>query len=87
MLKNNDTNIENKTKNKESNRERFVRIVERRVNVIINNLDSLGKCSNKKNYEYTDDDVKKIFNEIDKKCKEVRSMFNGKTKNKAFRLE
>lgn len=87
MLKNNDTNIENKTKNKESNRERFVRIVERRVNVIINNLDSLGKCSNKRNYEYTDDDVKKIFNEIDKKCKEVRSMFNGKTKNKAFRLE
>ena len=87
MLKNSDTNIDNKSKNKESNRERFVRIVERRVNVIINNLDSLGKCSNKRNYEYTDDDVKKIFNEIDKKCKEVRSMFNGKTKNKAFRLE
>ena len=87
MLKNSDTNIDNKSKNKESNRERFVRIVERRVNVIINNLDSLGKCSNKKNYEYTDDDVKKIFNEIDKKCKEVRAMFNGKTKNKMFKLE
>jgi hypothetical protein len=87
MLNNSDANIDIKTKNKESIRERFVRIIERRVNVITSNLDSLGKCSNKRNYEYTDDDVKKIFNEIDKKCKEVKAMFNGKTKNKMFKLE
>ena len=59
--------IDQKTSNKENNRDRFVRIVERRVNIVLNNLDSLGKCSNKKNYEYTDKDVKKIFNEIEKK--------------------
>ena len=79
-------NIETFSKNKENNRDRFVRIVERRVNLILNNLDSLGKCSNKRNYEYSEDDVKKIFNEIDKKCKEVRTMFNGKIKKKAFLL-
>jgi len=74
------------SKNKDANRERFVRIVERRVNVILNNIDNLGKCSNKKNYEYSEADVKRIFNEIDKKCKEVKAMFSGKTKNKEFRL-
>ena len=63
-----------------------MRIVERRVNVILNDLESLGKCSNKRNYEYTENDVKRIFSEIDKKCKEVKAMFSGKTNNKAFRL-
>ena len=74
--------------NKESNRDRFVRIVERRVNQILRNLDSLGKCSNKKNYKYSDADVKKIFNEIDKKTKDVRAMFNGQKKDSTvFKLE
>ena len=73
--------------NNESKRDRFVRIVERRVNLIINNLDSLGKCANKKNYEYTDDDVKTIFGEIDKKTKEIKAIFAGKsTSNKGFKL-
>lgn len=77
-----------KNDRKESRRERFVRIVERRVNLIINNLDSLGKCANKKNYEYTDKDVKKIFSEIDKKTREIKSIFSGKSANKkGFKLE
>lgn len=79
---------ENKSSNKETNRDRFVRIIERRVNVILNNLDSLGKCSNKKNYEYSEADIKKIFSEIDKKTKEIRAMFDGKKKNnKVFKLQ
>ena len=73
--------------NKESKRDRFVRIVERRVNIILNSLDSLAKCANKKNYEYTDDDVKKIFGEIDKKTKEIKAIFAGKSiSNTGFKL-
>ena len=75
-----------KTSNKENNRGRFVRIVERRVNIVLNNLDSLGKCSNKKNYEYTDTDMKKIFGEIDKKCREIKALFGGQKNSKAFKL-
>lgn len=86
MLDKSENNYENQSKNKETNRERFVRIAERRVNVILNNLESLGKCSNKRNYEYTETDIKKIFGEIDKKCKEVKALFSGKTKNRAFKL-
>ena len=77
-----------KNDSKETRRERFVRIVERRVNLIVNNLESLGKCASKKNYEYTDKDVKKIFSEIDKKTREIKAIFSGKSaSNKGFKLE
>jgi len=58
-------------------RERFVRIAEGRVNKIISNLDNLGKCSNKSNYEYTEEEVRKIFREIDRKVREVKIQFQG----------
>ena len=79
--------MEQTSPNKEANRERFVRIVERRVNTILNNLDSLAKCSNRRNYEYTDTDVKRIFREIEKKCKEIRILFDGRGNTKVFKLE
>jgi len=63
------------SKNKESNQDRFVRIVERRVNKILNDLDSLSKCADKKNYEYSSEDVKHIFNEIERKLREVKMVF------------
>jgi len=34
--------------NKNVNRDRFVRIAERRVNKILDDYDALGRCSNKK---------------------------------------
>jgi hypothetical protein len=68
-------------------RERFVRIVEKRVNNVLQNLDSLGNCSNKRNYEYSEKDVKIIFNEIEKKVKEIRGKFeNTSSRRSNFRL-
>lgn len=83
MAKENDS----KSKNKETNRDRFVRIIERRVNITLKNLDSIGKCSNRKNYEYSDEDVRKIFSEIEKKCKQVKSMFRGLKNDNKFKLK
>lgn len=74
--------------NKESKRDRFVRIVEMRVNKIINDLDSLGKCSNRNNYEYSEGDIKIIFNEIEKKVRDVKSMYQGTNRKKnKFKLK
>jgi hypothetical protein len=71
----------------ETNRERFVRIIERRVNRILDNLDSLGKCSNRKNYEYSEEDTKKIFDEIERRVKEVKALFKSGSKNRnSFKL-
>ena len=77
------------TENKSNvKRERFIRIVERRVNVILSYLDNLGKCSNRRNYIYSEEDVKKIFSEIDKKIKDVKNKFQDQSDSKsAFKLE
>jgi len=71
-----------------TNRDRFVRIAEKRVNRIFDALDSLGNCSNRRNYDYSDTDIKKIFGEIEKKVEETRLMFQGTSENKKrFTLE
>ena len=69
-------------------RERFVRIVERRVNEILNNFDSLGKCANKKNYEYRDEEVRKIFGTLERKLREIKLLYqNSNEKKKRFTLK
>ena len=56
-------------------RDRFVRVAESRVNKILYNLDNLGKCANRRSYEYSDEEVRKIFREIDRKIREVKYQF------------
>ena len=73
--------------NSDTKRNRFIKIAERRVNQVLNNLDSLGKCSNKRNYQYTEEEVNKIFREIEKKVKEIKVRFQGEDTNKSrFKL-
>jgi hypothetical protein len=67
--------------------DRFVRIAEGRTTVILNALESLGRCANKHNYDYSEKDVKEIFGEINKKLREVRALFQEDTKgSNRFRL-
>ena len=61
----------------ESKRERFIRIAEARTNKILEMLRLLGNCSSKSNYEYTDTDVKKIFNALEKELKNTKNKFLG----------
>lgn len=62
---------------KEKKREKFVRLAEARTNKIIEMLRLLGNCSSKANYEYTDDDIRKIFSTIDKEVKNTKNRFLG----------
>ena len=71
-----------KKSRREVKRDRFVRIIERRVNQILDNLDNLGKCSNRRNYIYYPDDVTKLFREIERKVKETKLLFHGTSNNK-----
>lgn len=59
----------------ETKREKFVRLAEARTNKIIEMLKLLGNCSNTGSYEYTDEDIKKIFGEIEKETKNARARF------------
>ena len=45
----------------EYKKERFMRIAENRTNTIINTLRLLGNCSNRNNYEYTEEQIKQKF--------------------------
>ena len=63
--------------------ERFKKVAVARTNRILNQLRLLGNCSNKNNYAYSDEEVKKIFNAIDNELKIAKSRFaNSKGKGK-----
>jgi len=68
--------MENTNTNEETKRDRFVRVAEARTNKIIDMIQLLGNCSNVNNYEYTQQDVEKIFNAIDTELREVKKKFN-----------
>lgn len=44
--------------------ERFKRLAYKRKDEILEKLRIFGNCGNKSTYEYTDEEIEKIFNEI-----------------------
>lgn len=61
---------------KSTRRERFENVAARRTQKILEFLDSLGNCSNRNNYEYNENDVKKIFSAIKDKIKIAEAAFD-----------
>lgn len=75
------------TKQREPRDARFTRLAEKRVNVVLDRLRLLGQLSDKRNYNYTDAQVAKIFRAIDQELKSTRSKFeNGSTERTRFTL-
>jgi len=66
----------------ESKREKFKRIASSRANRILDDLRLLGNCSNISSYDYTEEDIKKIFNTIDLEYRRVKLMFETKKRRK-----
>lgn len=66
-------------------RERFKRLAAKRTNNTLRALKILGNCSNRSAYDYTEEEINKIFSEIDKRVKEVKSKFYS-LENKEFKL-
>jgi len=59
----------------ESRHERFKRIASKRTNDILEKIRILGNCSNKSSYEYTEEEINKIFSELDKQLKMTKGKF------------
>lgn len=70
----------------ESKRERFRRLAALRTNEALNRLKILGNCSNKSAYEYTEEEINKIFSAIEKKAQQVRAKFDLPTGREEFKL-
>lgn len=72
----------------ETKRERFVRIAEARTNKILEMMRLLGNCSCKGNYEYTEEDIKKIFGALERELKNTKNKFLGiDAKEERFTLD
>jgi hypothetical protein len=63
-------------------RERFLKIAATRTNKIIEDIRLLGNCGNTNNYEYTDEEVKKIFHSIKESLFEAKARFEVKKKDR-----
>jgi hypothetical protein len=60
---------------KESRHDRFRRIASRRTNEIVEKIRILGNCSDKSSYEYTEEEINKVFWEIEKHMKLTKCKF------------
>jgi len=72
--------MENETRN-----ERFKRIATKRTNEILEKIRILGNCSNRSSYEYTEEEVNKIFSEVERLLRLTKAKFLAE-KRERFRL-
>ena len=74
----------------ENKKENFKRISENRVSKILVLLSQLTNLSNSSYYEYTDEDIEKIFTAIEEETKKSKEMLfkgkNNKKRQKRFEL-
>ena len=72
----------------ENKRDRFVRIAENRTNKIIDMIRLLGNCSSRSNYDYTKEDVRKIFGTLEEELRLAKTRFEQveSTNNTKFKL-
>jgi len=69
----------------ETRKEKFRRLATYRTNAVLEKLRLLGNLSNKSNYDYTDEEISKIFYAIDSQLRNVKTNFTNKRK-KEFKL-
>ena len=60
---------------KETREERFRRVVTRRTNNILKQIQILGNCSNKSTYAYNEDDVRKTISTIREALRSTEAKF------------
>jgi hypothetical protein len=73
-------------KRKSVKTEAFRRIAERRTERVLRSLRLLGQCSNRRSYEYNDEQINKIFREIRSAVRHAEQSFQNNRKNTGFKL-
>lgn len=69
-------------KQRETKAEAFKRLASQRTNAVLERLRILGNCANRSLYEYTDEDMRKIFAAIEAEVKRTRAKFTGTNKER-----
>lgn len=68
-----------------SKRERFLKVAEARTQAVIQRIKILNNCSNKNLYEYSQDEVDRIFKAIQDQINQAKANFVTK-KSQKFKL-
>lgn len=63
--------------NKETKRERFVRVAESHTQKVLDSLRGLSKCYHPEVYEYTQEDLRKIFTAIEDELQRTKDHLAG----------
>lgn len=61
----------------ESRSEAFKRLAARRTQAVLERIRILGNCANPQLYDYTEEDVRKIFRAIDRELRTIKAKFNN----------
>ena len=64
----------------ESKKEAFRRLAEQRTNAVLERLRILGRCANLELYEYSQEDVEKVFQAIEKELRATKLKFQNSEK-------
>ena len=62
-------------------KDRFKNVAGRRIQKVLDDLESLSKCANKSTYEYTEEEVRKMMRAIKEKVKFLDVAFNSGAKS------
>lgn len=67
--------------NQSLKRDRFKNVAGKRVQKVLDTIDSLAKCANKNNYEYDEEDVSKMMRALKHKIKILEMAYTSSTKS------
>ena len=65
----------------ETKNEAFRRLATKRTNAVIDKIRVLGHCANPWLYDYSEEDVRKMFRAIDSELKVVKAKFRNSSKS------
>ena len=75
------------TKNKETRAERFKRLAEKRTRRVLGDVRILSNLSNRSLYEYTPEQLRKVFSVIRESLSKAEARFRGEEKKETeFKL-
>jgi hypothetical protein len=69
----------------ETKAQKFERLANLRTNLILDGLRKLGSLSNRNHYDYSEDEIRHIFNTIEEAVADAKGRFLGRERRE-FRL-
>ena len=64
-------------------KDRFKNVAAKRVQKVLDSMESLSKCANRNNYEYTDEDVSKLLKAVKEQMRMLELSYTEKSKSKS----